>query len=524
MAVYHCTAKVVSRASGQSVIAKAAYNARDDLKSERTGERCDFSNSSHSAVLFSGIFAPKDAPDWARDREQLWNRVEAAEKRKDAQLAREIEIALPHELTDEQRKWLVTDFVRENFLRKGMVADVNSHAPDKDGDPRNFHAHILLTMRYIGPDGFGEKAREWNSRQELGQWRENWANLANRYLERFGHEARIDHRSLVEQGIAREPGRHRGPELAAMERRGEHSDVLERLGREDANKDDLRERATLLIAELLEVEQTIIVVRREPEPLSAREAIREAYERSDSAVGFKEALAEQGLFLARADNVDAHGLQIEASHARTRGAEMPETKAGDFVAVDTRGNIWALTDQATGDSPEGLKEFLAPLGGDPAIDTVANTRAEFAAAAESLSTDPRLGARGRDDMPAADRLEKAVSRIAEFTLDKLADLGSAALDKAADLLGGARQPLTPQERGERAASEAYRAWKAAVAAADRQSSTSQSIDRERWMSDAEYRKQVTANERVAAAREIEERLRREREEQSERSRRIERER
>ena len=164
MAVYHFTAKIVSRAKGQSAIAKAAYNARESLENKRTGQVCDYTRSTHSAVLFSGIFAPKEAPDWARDREQLWNYVEAAEKRKDSQLAREIEIALPHELTDQQRQWLVIDFVRETFLRRGMVADVAIHAPDRDGDDRNYHAHILLTTREIGPDGFGEKAREWNKR------------------------------------------------------------------------------------------------------------------------------------------------------------------------------------------------------------------------------------------------------------------------------------------------------------------------------------------------------------------------
>ncbi len=328
MAVYHLTAKIVSRSSGQSAIAKAAYNARESLENKRTGQACDYTRSTHSAVLFSGIFAPKDAPDWARDREQLWNHVEAAEKRKDSQLAREIEIGLPHELTDQQRQWLVTDFVRETFLRRGMVADVAIHAPDRDGDDRNYHAHILLTMREIGPDGFGEKAREWNKRDQLPEWREKWASMANRYLERFGHEARIDHRTLEAQGIDRDPTTHRGPDIAGMERRGQESDVQERRDREAAN-DNQREHLANLRAELASVEREIFgaTLGRES-PATPREVIREAYEHSNSASAFRDALAQEGLFLARADIVDAHALRIEASHARTRGGYLPEVSQG----------------------------------------------------------------------------------------------------------------------------------------------------------------------------------------------------
>lgn len=175
-------------------------------------------------MTFEGIFAPKDAPEWARDRERLWSEVEKAETRKNSQLAREVQIALPHELTEEQRQQLLTDFVRENFVRKGMVADVAIHAPDREGDDRNHHAHVLLTMREIGPNGFGAKLRELNSKGQLETWRENWARTANRYLERHGHEARIDHRSLAEQGIDREPTTHNGPTATQMEREGEASE------------------------------------------------------------------------------------------------------------------------------------------------------------------------------------------------------------------------------------------------------------------------------------------------------------
>lgn len=216
MSIFHFSVKTVSRAKGQSAIAKAAYNARAKIRDEQTGEIKDYART--DAPMFSAIFAPKDAPAWAQDRAALWNAVERAEKRMDAQLAREITLGLPHELTDEQRKQLVTDFVREQFPRKGMVADVNIHAPGGEGDNRNHHVHILLTMRRIGPNGFGPKVREWNSREQLENWRAAWERIQNRYLERHGHEARVDRRTLEAQGIDREPTTHLGPRARAIER------------------------------------------------------------------------------------------------------------------------------------------------------------------------------------------------------------------------------------------------------------------------------------------------------------------
>jgi hypothetical protein len=229
MAIYHFTAKIVSRSRGQSAVAKAAYNAHDRLTNDKTGERHDYRHK--GAVMFSGIFAPKNAPDWVQDRQTLWSEVEKAEKRINSQVAREIEIALPHELTDKQREYLVKDFVRENFVRHGMVADVAIHSPSKEGDERNHHAHILLSLREIGPDGFGAKLRDFNSKAQLEQWREKWEHLANRHLERHGHAARIDRRSLEAQGLDREPTIHKGPVATQFEREGERSE------RGQANRD-----------------------------------------------------------------------------------------------------------------------------------------------------------------------------------------------------------------------------------------------------------------------------------------------
>ena len=137
---------------------------------------------------------------------------------------------LPHELTAQQREWLVKDFAREAFVRKGYAVDIAIHAPDKESDERNHHAHLMVTRRTLGADGFAAN-KDWtmNPQEQLAEWREQWAHLANRHLERHGHEARIDHRSLKEQGIDREAGVHLGYAANEMAQRGAQSDRMDAL-------------------------------------------------------------------------------------------------------------------------------------------------------------------------------------------------------------------------------------------------------------------------------------------------------
>ena len=204
MAIYHLTAKVVSRAKGQSVVAAAAYRASEALHDERYGLTHDYTRK--QGVEHSEILLPKGAPEWMRDRQTLWNAVEANEKRKDSQLARELEIGLPIELTHAENVELVRDYVMKHFVAKGMVADFSVH----EDDPNNPHAHVLLTMREVTPEGFGPKARSWNAKADLLQWRESWAETANKHLAQAGHAIRIDHRTLEAQNIELEPGRKIG--------------------------------------------------------------------------------------------------------------------------------------------------------------------------------------------------------------------------------------------------------------------------------------------------------------------------
>jgi Ti-type conjugative transfer relaxase TraA len=204
MAIYHFSAQVISRSAGRSAVAAASYRAAEKMHDERIGETFDFTRK--GGVEYTELITPDNAPAWASNREELWNRVEAAEKRKDSQLAREVQLALPNELSPEAQVELVREFAREQFVSKGMVADIAIHRDN----PENQHAHIMLTTRRIGPDGFGEKERDWNDRGLLIQWREEWARSANLALAREGVDIRIDHRSLAEQAIDLEPTRKLG--------------------------------------------------------------------------------------------------------------------------------------------------------------------------------------------------------------------------------------------------------------------------------------------------------------------------
>lgn len=204
MANYHMGIKIVSRGKGQSVVAAAAYRAAAKLHDERIGKNFDYTRK--RGVAHSEILTPPNAPTWMQDRTTLWNAVERVESRNDAQLAREVEIALPVELTHDQQIELVRDFAQRAFVSKGMVADVALHRNNLE----NPHAHILLTLRQLTPDGWGAKCRDWNEKQQLEHWRAQWAEVTNEHLARAGLEGRVDHRSLEAQGIDVVPGRKRG--------------------------------------------------------------------------------------------------------------------------------------------------------------------------------------------------------------------------------------------------------------------------------------------------------------------------
>jgi ATP-dependent exoDNAse (exonuclease V) alpha subunit len=222
VAIYHFSAKLISRATGRSAVAAAAYRAAACLHDERLGRSHDYTDK--PGVVHSEILLPDGAPTRLLDRATLWNEVEAGEKRKDAQLAREVEIALPRELPQAEAIRLAQDFVREQFVARGMVADLNVHWGRTADGALQPHAHVMLTTRAVGPEGFGKKTRDWNRTEVLVHWRERWAELANARLAELGHDIRVDHRSFAAQGIGLEPQNKIGPAGARREARGEDAE------------------------------------------------------------------------------------------------------------------------------------------------------------------------------------------------------------------------------------------------------------------------------------------------------------
>ena len=225
MAIFHFSAKVIGRSSGRSAVAAAAYRAGERLHDERIDRTHDFTNK--AGVLHSEVMLPKGAPEAFADRATLWNAVEAAEKRKDAQLAREVEFALPRELAKKDNVRLAREFVKTEFVEKGMIADLNVHWDIGEDGKAKPHAHVMLTMREVTKDGFGAKVRDWNKTALIQQWRERWADHVNRALATRDIDARIDHRSLEAQGIALEPQDKIGPAASRIGGRGLEAERIE---------------------------------------------------------------------------------------------------------------------------------------------------------------------------------------------------------------------------------------------------------------------------------------------------------
>lgn len=248
MAMYHFQVQVISRGKGKSSVAAAAYRSGEKLEDKRADLIHNYTKK--QGVEYTEIIAPPNAPEWATDRSKLWNEVEKIEKSKNSQVAREINIALPEELSKEQQKELIREYVKENFVAKGMVADIAIHNKD-DGNP---HAHVMLTIRPFNEDGTwgaktkkeyildknGEKIKQnkdfksrkiestdWNKKETMENWRENWAINANKALEKAGCEEKIDHRSYKDQGIDQIPTIHLGKTSSEMKKKGIYNERVE---------------------------------------------------------------------------------------------------------------------------------------------------------------------------------------------------------------------------------------------------------------------------------------------------------
>lgn len=246
---FHFNISIISRGKGKSAVASAAYISCEKIKNEWDGVTHDYHNK--KGLLHSEIYLPENIPKEFQDRSFLWNSVELNEKASNAQLARNFIIALPKELSFEENKNLITDFIQANFVSKGMIADLAIHDESSEGN-NNIHAHIMTTLRPINEKGEwqaksrkeyildenGEKIKlksgnyktrkveltDWNDKGNAEKWRESFAQICNQYLEKNNLEKRVDHRSFERQGIEEIPTIHLGASASALERKGIETD------------------------------------------------------------------------------------------------------------------------------------------------------------------------------------------------------------------------------------------------------------------------------------------------------------
>ena len=343
MAIYHCSTKTFSRGRGDIAALKAAYRSAEKLHDERTGQTFDYER--RGGVLHKEIFAPAHAPEWAQNRERLWNEAEAAERYKNAVIAREIEVSLPWELSEKERLALARAHGRYLSQRYGGVVDMAMHAPD--GDERNFHVHYLLTTRKIEREGFGEKCELELSgkkkkeldlptgKQQVKEIRKDWADQANRHLERAGRLERIDHRSFKDRGLDREATQHMGPGANKMERDGAESRIGQKNRAIEARNAERaqREEAAKVINLAIEREKRRVA--------EERAAQQDAYRRAAGRKDRVEKTVDRDRQTAEAEqaNIDA---AIEAEKKRQaeqrRAAGEARRAAAERAKVEEWGN------------------------------------------------------------------------------------------------------------------------------------------------------------------------------------------
>jgi Ti-type conjugative transfer relaxase TraA len=314
MAIYHFTAKIIGRSDGRSAVAAAAYRSASELHDQRQGQSFDYSDKPH--VVHSEIILPEGAPAWMAERSQLWNAVELGERRKDSQVAREIEFAIPQELSQAEGIALAREFVRREFVAHGMVADLNVHWEED-----NPHAHVMLTMREVNEQGFGAKVTEWNRVELLKEWREHWADRANQHLLRAGHDMHIDHRSYRDQGVMLEPTSHLGKAVDEMRARGAYTERARRLEEvRERNAEKIEQKPEIIFGNLTSRQSTF----------TRQDMAREVFRYIDDGERFRNLMArlEGSLELVplTAAVTDERGNVVEPARYTTR----------EMLAVESR--------------------------------------------------------------------------------------------------------------------------------------------------------------------------------------------
>ena len=451
---YHCSVKGVGRAKGRSIVAAAAYRSGERLADEITGQTFDY--RARSGVIDSFILAPDNAPAWAHERAQLWNEAERTEDRANGRLATELELALPHELDAAQRKQLLKDYLAPIIERHGVAVDVAIHQPGEGRDHRNIHAHVLVTHRELGPDGFGEIANTRTmTRKRKGQEvqekiagiaatpadikviREGWEHAVNRAYERAGLDIRADHRSHEDRGIPQEPSTHLGPDASAMERRGLETD------RGNVNREITQRNAD---------RQTVVALEAEERILTAQ--IIDLNAERERRYGPLQETHRQ-----------VQGQQFEGRYDELRAAEPPPEIVNVFAAGAARTAEPAAPnfdrDAAEADWSEKLTAAAIandaakpPEGGIPTYRTPSENAPAPTAARQNVAPEPETGktedlrplghtagenaaeAVPQNDLAEGRRELHSAVAIAEHAVHKTFSVPAAAIDAALDVASG----------------------------------------------------------------------------------------
>lgn len=361
MAIYHLAMKPISRSGGRSAVAAAAYRSSERLTNERDGQTHDF--TARRGVEHTEIVLPEGVEsEWAQDRSTLWNAAEFAEKRKDARVAREIEVALPHELTAEQRLELTREFAHGLADRYGVAVDFAIHSPHGDTDVRNHHAHIMLTTRKVEGGGLGDKSDLElenkkltalglpTSHDQLRDIRLDWEDRANRHLALAGHDIRIDHRSHRDCGLEIEPTQHMGVHATQMDRRGKS--VVR--ARQDA--DQARRNAELIREK---PEQALTLVTNEKSVFDRTDVARTLHryidDPDDFQAAFLKAMTSPALVELRPEQRDELGRTVEPARYSTKEMVDVERRMADsadrMAASRTFGVSRGHVEQAIADRP-----------------------------------------------------------------------------------------------------------------------------------------------------------------------------
>ncbi|MBZ5673728.1 MAG: MobA/MobL family protein [Acidobacteriia bacterium] len=436
------------RKNSSGCVSKAAYINREKYRDERTGKiTADYSKKHDEELLWATMFVdPKrNAPAWVNDPERFWNEASKAEKRWDALECQDAIGNLPHELTLEQNKRWVTDFIREHLTRgTGRAVNVAFHAPSEQSDERNYHCHMLWSLRPIAADGFENNKLPTLTPADVERLREKWAHHGARALERAAREQnqpelqteadrwRVGHMTLdrqreeaIQRGdfdwatkLDREPQRHEGPKVTAMERDGVQTRVRA-INEETQERNDARTKPRV----------------RENPWQHGKQLIRDEWGKKADPAEFRKALRDQGYLLARVSKDEAAQSIKDHATAKEAGRYSPKLYEGEYVFVDEGSRIFRLTPETTGAKTfKTINEYMKPLD-QTSVPTLTKT-VEFMEMRPEIIAKERSQqrqSRGHDHRkPSSVRKERDIpgrlSRVAERQVGATLDMIGGALN------------------------------------------------------------------------------------------------